>query len=223
MDLISTFEKINKRNKMLQKKFKNGKKGKISAKNTMFIFDWDDTLFPTSWIDKNNRKTKRKNLKTLDKILCSFVNNMQKYGKIKIVTNASSSWVNKTLKYIPDTQNILKEYNINIFSAYDKYGKKYRTINWKKYAFRNIVRREMHGSLMNIFSIGDSEFEHYALLSLAHTNYKEKIMYLKSIKLSYRPSYKRIIKQLQYLNEVIPNEYIYDTHMSNPMAIIYEK
>ena len=58
MDPISHLKKLREKNKRLREKYKKAKKSKISKKNTIFIFDWDDTLFPTS--DHDNKKNKKK-------------------------------------------------------------------------------------------------------------------------------------------------------------------
>ena len=80
MDPIAIFKKLNKRNKILKQKFKKAKKSKISKKNTLFIFDWDDTLFPTSWMDK--KENKDANLCLLDNKISELIQKIESYGSI---------------------------------------------------------------------------------------------------------------------------------------------
>jgi hypothetical protein len=200
------FNKLNKKNKKLHMRHKKAKKNIISSHNTLFIFDWDDTLYPTSWKDK--RKNKNYDLCLLDEKICSFIQKIISFGKISIISNASLSWIKDTMNHIPKTKKIIKNNNIHIFSARDKYESKYKLDDWKKYAFRNFIKRKMRSFIQNIFSIGDGIYEHNALLSLHDVNYinnNERIMYLKSIKLKEKPSHATIIKQIDKLENILPN------------------
>ena len=65
----------------------------MNTKKIVFIFDWDDTLFPTSWINNiNNNKYNILNNKKfiiLDKILYLLISKCMIYGEVIIVTNAT--------------------------------------------------------------------------------------------------------------------------------------
>ena len=50
--MVRILDKLNKKNNVLHLKNKKAKKNIISKKNTLFIFDWDDTIYPTSWKKK---------------------------------------------------------------------------------------------------------------------------------------------------------------------------
>jgi hypothetical protein len=204
MDPISIFKNLKKTNKKLKNKFKHKKKSRISKNNTLFIFDWDDTLYPTSYVNKRENNI---NLSLLDKKIFQLLNNLESYGKIAIVSNASLSWIKHSTKKIPKTKKFLQSSGTIIFSAQDKYKKKYSLQEWKKYAFRHIVKKHMKSFVVNVFSIGDSKHEYHSLMSLPYANYinnKNRIIYLKSIKLLDNPKYNRIIKQLEYLKDDIP-------------------
>lgn len=200
-------KKLSKKNTRLYQKNKKAKKYSVTQKNTIFILDWDDTLYPTYW--KNNNEVQ--NLVSLDKYICSFINKINSLGKIKIVSNANLAWIDLTLNNIPRTKKLLKNKKIQIFSARDKYEKKYHLKKWKKYAFRYLINKNMKGFLANIFSIGDRKYEHKALTNLSKVKYinkKNRIMYLKSIKLQENPNYQTLVNQIKKLKKIIKKSYL---------------
>lgn len=108
---------------------------------TLTILDWDDTLFPTSWIVKNNINLNDKNMQNqyivffsrLDTVLYDLLNKLLKHGQIIIVTNAVIKWVIISSNMLPHTQKILKD-KILILSARDAFQSKYpnEMHKWKK-------------------------------------------------------------------------------------------
>lgn len=185
---------------------------KITKSNTLFILDWDDTLFPTSWITKNNidltSHVVRENyidfFKDLDSTLFMFLNSIKKYGKIIIVTNAITEWVKMSSIIMVKTFNLLK--NIEIVSARSLFsGKTQNVMEWKKRTFNVIIDNEYKDKkLMNVISIGDAEYEHQALVNLTQSNF-DKIKYLKSFRLIKEPTYEQLVEELSILNEYIKN------------------
>jgi len=206
-------DKLTKMNAYIQYKYKYTDADTIpNKKNTMFILDWDDTLFPTSWASKNKldllnpyiRDRYVVHFQELDRTLSAFLTNLSKYGKIIIVTNAVKEWVNQSSIVIPQTYNILKK--IDIVSARTLFYLHSNSImDWKKLTFKNIVEKEYRKKkVMNIISIGDAEYEHQALVGLTTTN-MDKIKYLKSFRLLRDPDHDNIIDQLKVLNMYIPH------------------
>lgn len=209
MDIPSLYQKISKNNRILQRKNVKRKRANISKNNTVIIIDWDDTLFPTSWMDNkknNNKKVSSDDFLELDNLLISFLDQVIEYGKVFIVTNAGSRWIKKTSKYVPKTREKLK--SISVISARDKYKKKYKIINWKKYVFRQIIRKQ-RSFMMNILSIGDSKYEQYALLSLLNINHPNRIKYLKSLRMLEDPTYTELINQIEDISQNI-EEFVFD-------------
>jgi hypothetical protein len=203
--------KLSKINLHLQNVY-NIKDIELTKKNTLLLLDWDDTLFPTSWVMKNNinlincqeREQLVDHFQTLDRTLYSFLSNMKTYGKVIIVTNAMTDWVKISSIVIPKTYNILK--NMEIISARGLYSKiSQEPMLWKKLTFQSIINKEFkHKRIMNIISIGDAEYEHEALVSLSKS-YFNQIKYLKSFRLVKEPNYDFIIDQLNVLSECIPH------------------
>ena len=121
-------------------------KGKIYNKSslsvdkakTLIIVDWDDTLYPTSWVVNNKidltspiTKLKyTKYYKTLDICLSSTLNHLKLYGDILIITNAMTEWVELSLSVLPITKRVI-EY-IPIVSARARYQDTQPMSEWKK-------------------------------------------------------------------------------------------
>lgn len=192
----------------------------ISKKRTLFILDWDDTLFPTNWVYKNginlmNSSTRDQYtiyFQELDRTLSYFLKNLTKMGKVIIVTNALTDWVYISSVVLPKTYNIIKK--IKIVSARGSYrNKSPNMMDWKTMAFRDVVDEEFRdSSLMNIISVGDAEYEYQALIAL--NNKKKNIpKYLKSIRFVKNPSHDTLIDQLQVLNLAIPEVWGKNNHL----------
>lgn len=193
---------------------------KITKHKTLFILDWDDTLFPTNWIMKNDINlmvsTSRDQyiiyFQELDRVLSKFLQKVSSLGKVIIVTNALPDWVNISSVVLPTTYNLLRK--IKIISARGTYRLKSSNImDWKIMAFRDIIDKEFNNlSLLNVISIGDAEYEYQALISL--NNRKKGIKkYLKSIRFMKDPTHDILIDQLEVLNDAIPKIWNKDKHL----------
>jgi hypothetical protein len=198
-------------NKNLKDKYKNANTT-ITPNNTLFILDWDDTLFPTTWTTRNNinlldnsiRDQYVVHFQELDRILSSFLKSISRYGKVIIVTNATENWVKISAIVMPQTYNFIKK-KISIVSARDLFSQHTKEMpNWKKMTFQLIIREEYKKKpVMNIISIGDAEYEHQALVELTKSNF-DKIKYLKSFRLIRNPHHDQLVDQLDVLNTSIP-------------------
>ena len=128
--------------------------------NTILIFDWDDTLFPTSWlkskgIDFSNLtniipEDIKLELKNLDDICISLLNKVFKLGQVFIVTNSKNGWVKISSQlFLPQVYQFL--YKIDIISACENYP--YLPIkDCKVHTFRELLNNH----IVNILSFGDS-------------------------------------------------------------------
>jgi hypothetical protein len=192
----------------------------ISKNKTLFILDWDDTLFPTNWVMKNNINLMIPNsrdrytiyFEQLDRVLSSFLKKLLKMGKVVIVTNALTDWVNVSSEVLPHTYQLLKK--VDIVSARGRYkGKTTQIMDWKILAFRDVINEEFKNTdLMNVISIGDAEYEYQALISL--NDQKKGIKkYLKSIKFLREPTHDTLIDQIQVITYAINDVWSSDKHL----------
>jgi len=109
------------------------------------LFDWDDTLLPTSFIQEvRDKEDKKGNLpkeiqQKLDKhddMAKSLVEMFNEKGEVRILTNASFDWIHHSAeKYIPKTYKLLDELGAlkmgRLFSGYDFHTGKEDTNKWK--------------------------------------------------------------------------------------------
>jgi hypothetical protein len=117
-------------------------------KNIIFI-DWDDTLYPTTWIHNNNIDCTNKEdinkyklfFLELDKSITNLLEILtdNNDNTVYIVTNANKKWVEQCLLILPKTKAIIEK-DVIILSAKDNYNQKTNSVmDWKVLTFRDVV------------------------------------------------------------------------------------
>uniref|UniRef100_A0A6C0EAT6 FCP1 homology domain-containing protein n=1 Tax=viral metagenome TaxID=1070528 RepID=A0A6C0EAT6_9ZZZZ len=202
---------------------------KISKEKTLIILDWDDTLFPTSWIVKNQLDISNVHLMVkytkyfskLDEALYRLLTRLQKCGTVIIVTNALPEWVRLSSKLLPQTQTIVR--TLKIVSARKIYQDIVSNYNdWKKYAFNDQLNEiDKRKKINNIISVGDAEYEYNALISL-HKNDKMNYKILKSIKFVKSPSNLTLLDQITVLHNAVPHICMIPKHADMKFEIYNE-
>lgn len=177
---------------------------------TLIIFDWDDTLFPTSWLVKNgidltNNNTQQQYIvlfSSLDLVLYNLLNTLTLNNQVVIITNAVKKWVELSTIVLPKTGTIITKY-IPIVSARDLYKQQYPEdmTQWKKHTFKNLVHNYYKNSKsQNIISVGDAEYEFLATTNLYDTSAYNNNKLLKTVKLFQDPSFDSLLNQLKLLS-----------------------
>lgn len=179
--------------------------GVTPVKDTLIIFDWDDTLAPTAWL--NERGFPRNSTKVLtpeqievfDKLSTSVLNLLdtaQKLGRVMIITNSQAGWIEECIcRFMPRLIPILS--TIDIYSARSIFEDEYRGLPdvWKRKMFELEVDKVFGAAdLRNVVSVGDGFSERLATISLG-----SKTTYAKSIKLYELPSPNDILMQLDFM------------------------
>jgi len=179
----------------------------IDRSNTLIILDWDDTLFPTTWMIKNgiDLNTKAYMFKDLDMILSTTISYISQYGRVIIVTNACSDWIDTTKNVLPKTNDFLRHFTfIYAKTAYEHISPD--PYDWKKFAFKEIIRSEFYRKnnigYINVISIGDSIYEYNALVGL--NTFIKSPKTLKAIRFIREPDKFTLMDQLNTLKKVIP-------------------
>lgn len=141
-----------------------------SSDNAMLIFDWDDTILPSSFVDKSQAD----NLNELPQQYRGIFREIEictekclaaaaKHGEVIIITNSDEGWVKYSAeRYLPNLIPVLKNYRI--ISARTRYEKFYpnQPLCWKAAAFAHEVNEhfcaleEAHDLLDRECSHGDS-------------------------------------------------------------------
>ena len=173
--------------------------------NSIIIFDWDDTLLPTSFLSPGGYfnydiKLSKDDKNKLSKIENEVLNfNAINKGDVYIITNAEKGWVElSAFKFYPKIKNILPK--IKIISARDKYSEIFPgdLKKWKIEAFLNLMKYINVKLVTNIICIGDSFFEIEAGKIFAS---KFREAFIKTIKFKEIPKLDDLLKQLNAVNK----------------------
>jgi hypothetical protein len=191
----------------------------MSKKNSSIVFiDWDDTLFPTTWVNKNQINIKNiKNYKIfikLDEYIFMLLSKIKKKCNIIIITNALKKWIENCISLLPQTKGLICTHNfnsnnncknkINVISARENYQHIYGSpIDWKIHTFKKIISKyEKIKKIKKIISIGDSIAEYIALVKLYKPDKKCTFKTIKFIDPSiyiHEKSYKFIFDQIKVI------------------------
>ena len=194
----------------------------------IFLIDWDDTLFPSSWINSNNINLQNESsindyklyFLDLDKVVSGFLDSLNKVGDIYIVTNASLSWIKTCLNILQLTSKTIILNRIRIISARDLYSNRTNSATeWKILTFKNVIMENLkklnnikQNTYLNIFSFGDAKYEYIALLNLNNFLIENEMVkeyaknnnfnfLLKSIKFIDKPTFEYIIDQIKVIEQ----------------------
>ena len=170
--------------------------------NNLIIFDWDDTLLPTSFllyknkIDTDNKLSEKDQAKInkLEQSVKNLLSLTLSKGDVYIITNAGEGWVeDSSKKYYPNIKEILDQ--IEVISARKDYEEKYPENSklWKINSFLNLKKRLNETLITNIICLGDSIFEMEAGKILA-ANFIHAV--IKTIKFKENPKPEELNKQL---------------------------
>ena len=193
-------------NKLLLKGFLNiESRDKNMKMNTIFIFDWDDTLLcttvlsPGGYFDDSRviLPGKLKKIKHLESLVQKLLTNATEKGDTYIITNSEEGWVEYSCKrFFPNVYNLLSK--IKIISARALYDKKYPNNykTWKNMAFNDIIKKYNLSLPSNIICMGDSTYEMEAAHGLSN---KFKDGYIKAIKFKELPRVDELISQLNLI------------------------
>lgn len=192
----------------------------ISKRHTLIILDWDDTLFPTNWVLRNdiNLMTSQSrnqyivHFQELDKVLAKLLYKLSSYGKVVIITNALPEWIKMSSVVLPNTSNIIKKLRVvSARAMYQQFSS--NMMSWKEMAFKSeLINEFKHHNFLNIISIGDAEYEYRALISLNKWKPSTQKV-LKSIRFMKDPSHDILIDQLEVLINAIPEIVVKQSHL----------
>jgi hypothetical protein len=178
------------------------------SEDRVFVFDFDDTLIPSSWLNTKGFKLTKplygitaEMLDACAKVAphtAALINAAKSYGKVFIVTNATRDWVFLSCKtFMPSISDLVL--GLPIISAADLYEFRSQSPTiWKKLAFQNDVLRiafPYQPAMRTVISIGDGEAERQAvkyIQSLADPD----SMFTKSVKFKEKPTPQSLIQEL---------------------------
>jgi hypothetical protein len=137
--------------KLVSKAFILPKRNQKKMYNSLIIFDWDDTLFPTSFLARNGYFSEQniystekdekfiKKIEKLEQSVIDLINISLTKGEVYIITNAVIGWVEYTSKqFFPNFYKILDK--IKIISARGEWENTFpnNIQEWKIQTFSNL-------------------------------------------------------------------------------------
>lgn len=170
---------------------------------TVIIFDWDDTLLCTSFLnmrqDAQMPAVVERHLKDIEKAGKKLLELAMRLGHTFIITNAMNGWVEySSAKWVPELLPVLQK--VRVISARTKYEPQYpgQVSKWKIQAFLEVQRQLDSQIITNLISLGDSNFE----MDAVHVMGKEFAQALiKTIKFRENPSPEELLKQLELVSQ----------------------
>jgi len=171
--------------------------------NSIIIFDWDDTLLPTSFLvskgifesDIEYTKYEKQKLIELEDLILQLLTLAVDKGDVYIITNSDKGWVEYSSRiFYPSLSNILKK--IKIISAKSKFQDKFPDDSrlWKINTFIDLTNDINVRKITNIICSGDSLFEIEAAKILGS---KFSEAFIKTIKFKENPELTEVYKQLK--------------------------
>jgi hypothetical protein len=192
----------------------------VSGGMPLFLFDWDDTCFPTTYLANKGYKLTgcapppelQHQLKELGESIKHSLMRAMSYGTVYIVTNAEQGWVEMTvLRFIPSIASFIL--SIPILSArtfFEPLGVK-EPAEWKCRAFEGLTKDVKH-----VISFGDSSHERDALFRLKDN--REDLL-VKSIKFNERPDVIMLYEEHELLrnslDDIVNSKHTLDLSIQN--------
>ncbi|KAF4682670.1 hypothetical protein FOZ60_010259 [Perkinsus olseni] len=181
---------------------------------TVIIFDWDDTLLCTSYLNlraggqqqsnnNNNSSSRQQDVsRTIQKHLHSIAATDAKllemamaHGETFIITNAMKGWVEYSArKYVPQLLPTLRK--VRIISARTEHERQFPGDyhQWKISAFLSVRQALNSQVITNLVSLGDSNIEMDAIHVMG-SEFSQAL--IKTIKFRENPSPDELAKQLE--------------------------
>mmetsp|Transcript_29227 Transcript_29227/g.51115 ORF Transcript_29227/g.51115 Transcript_29227/m.51115 type:complete len:458 (+) Transcript_29227:103-1476(+) len=164
---------------------------------TVIIFDWDDTLLCTSFLNDLQLiqlpEPVLRCLKEIEKVVINLLSLALSLGHTFIITNAVKGWVeHSAAKHIPGIMPVLQR--VRVVSARSRYEAYYpgEVAKWKAETFLEVQRQLDSQVVTNVVSLGDSHFEMDAALVMGRQF--EQAM-IKTVKFQEAPSPEELVKQ----------------------------
>ncbi|GAB5029505.1 protein kinase [Nannochloropsis oceanica] len=188
--------------------------GPFAVKETCVVLDWDDTLFPSSFVDRKKLIHARglddlpvelqRGFAELEKAATRLVTTAVGFGTVLIITNAQTGWVELCVsKFMPDMMAVL-DASVRVVSARSSFERYFPgdPLCWKAAAFAHELhqlQKSLGTPLKNILSFGDSMEERTAV-KIAAGQLQSRA---KSIKFLDAPSPRQLHQQIEVVTDCL--------------------
>jgi hypothetical protein len=200
------------------------------SKQTVLLFDYDDTLLASSFLsgkgyrlDSDNEKSPEVDagLKELEQSVAALLKLGMQCGHVHIVTNAETGWVQLSAqKFMPGLVPLLSK--VKIISARSTYETVHpdAPVKWKYCAFQDTLANVFGGleskTPKNVLSFGDSHVEREAVRAVTRgvPNVKTK-----SVKFAERPSMEQLRRQIELVTNCFNYIYQHDGDLDLQLTV----
>lgn len=177
---------------------------KDPEKRRLFCLDWDDTLLPSSFLERKGYfdfvyelpKSLRNELCQLEDTIIVLIELALQYGTVYIITNAESGWVEfSATKFVPRVIPLLSR--VTVTSARSMYEDEHpkEPFQWKLLTFHYHLQAVLRTrSSKSIISFGDSHCERHACRQFTKGYFN---CHAKSVKFVKNPCVEVLLRQLQ--------------------------
>jgi len=203
----------------------------FSFEDTLFIFDWDDTLLASSWLAMNGLRLDepaevpaeaRAQLSVLAGSVKALLERAQKHGRVVVITNAETGWVELSArKFMPSLLPTLAK--LRVVSARSTYEALHpdSPSEWKVAAFQQELSAAFAGrradANRNVVSLGDSVHERTAIHKV--TAGGGAGVRTKSIKFVERPTVEQLKRQLDLVYNCVQEIAAHNGHLDLMLTI----
>jgi len=203
------------------------KSGKFEKEETLFIFDWDDTVLPSTWVQRQGLRLDNASVVTSEQLAIlaevadaagKTMRAARQHGTVVLVTNAERGWIELSCrKFLPTLSPMLE--NVRMVSARTTYeGPQCKSpLDWKLRAFDAEIARFYGAEVVNdpsmrknVFSLGDSVHEREALMRATSA---APGCLSKSLKFVERPDVSQIRKQHELIFGCFEQIVHHESHM----------
>ena len=204
---------------------------------TAVIFDWDDTLFPTSWLKAQSglrwyeplaaNSPYRPIFKEISTNIREVLETAAELGSVSIVTLASSPWVTIAVRnFLPELEAVIVNLGIPVAYAREELLPGDEALSsedmsrmLKRRAMNRVIKKfysqYAQQSWKNVISIGDSIFERQALQDVVSFKKQaaNKKCRAKTLKLADAPDIDQLNAQMTVLTTWLRPMVLYDDHI----------
>ena len=188
---------------------------------TEIIFDWDDTLFPTTWLRSLSAELRWQDpvnqgspyfpvFRDIAQRVAKLLHIASELGSVSIVTLGAPSWLRHSLlNFIPEVHQAMADRQVKVAFARDEIDPtqvEHDSIQLKSRAMHRLLNQFYSHypgqSWKNVVSIGDSLFERQALVDVieGHDQPEGKRCRCKTLKLADAPDLEQFNSQLDLLS-----------------------
>lgn len=182
---------------------------KPPSKQTVIIFDWDDTLLCTTYLHAISAihrpvaaPSVKQKLQQIQAASCKLLEHAIQRGQVLIITNAKLNWLEESAgRHMPQLLRMLQR--VTVISARDKYEARYpmphpnNIRQWKIQTNLELLRNWDSNQNTNLITLGDSEYE----MDAARVMMKNAQGTVKCVKFKECPSPLELLEQLEQVDQ----------------------